>query len=363
MRTLLFPCFLFFIAVIMFDPALTKRHWTLPAEQRAKADSGQNKSQNVRIVFWNVENLYDPYDDTTTLDDEFTSSGSKHWTYSKFRKKLNLLAKTLITIGGWEPPVIIGMCEVENKYVLNKLIYETPLKSWKFKALHHESPDARGIDVAMIYRPEKFKLLWTKTFSINFPFDTIVQTREILMVKGLIFDSDTLNIFINHWPSRRGGYVESQPRRNWVAGVLRKLVDSVQSEHPASNIVIMGDFNDEPDKESISSILGAKEDTIKIFPTGLVNLMFPKIRREGTIKYQGNWSILDQFIVSVSVFSGNNGLHADFRDAQIVRMDFLLNEDVRYLGSKPIRTYIGPRYNGGFSDHLPISLQIWSVRH
>lgn len=332
-------------------------------EKYARVDSVQNKSQNVRLTFWNVENLYDPYNDSTTLDDEFTSSGSKHWTYSKFRKKLNLVAKTLIAIGGWEPPVITGLCEVENKYVLNKLIYETPLKSWKFRVLHHESPDARGIDVAMIYRPDKFRLLTAKTFSINFPFDTTSQTREILMVKGLLFDSDTLTVFINHWPSRRGGYSSSQPRRNWVAGMLRKLVDSVQSVNMASNIVIMGDFNDEPDKESISSILGARDDTTQLLPNSLVNLMFPKIRNEGTIKYQGNWSILDQFIVSASVFLGNNGLRADFRDAQIVRKNFLLNEDARYFGSKPDRTYIGPRYNGGFSDHLPISLDVWNIGH
>jgi len=347
----------------MFSPSLTKRQWTSLPKKCARADSEKNRGQNVRIVFWNVENLYDPYDDTTTLDDEFTSSGSKHWSYSKFRKKLNLVAKTLIATGGWEPPAIAGMCEVENKYVLAKLIYETPLKSWKFRVVHHESPDARGIDVAMIYRPEKFKLLSARTFSINFPFDTTSQTREILMVKGLMFDTDTLNVFINHWPSRRGGYVESQPRRNWVAGVLRKLIDSVQSVNPLSNIIIMGDFNDEPDKESIISILGAGDKTVNILPNRLVNLMFPKIRDEGTIKYQGNWSILDQFIVSGSVFQGTNGLKSDFRDAQIVRMDFLLNEDIRYFGSKPIRTYTGPRYNGGFSDHLPISLDVWNVSH
>jgi len=363
MRTFFYPLFLLLLVMVSYKSVLTKRHRTPPSEKCAIADSVKSKRQNVRIVFWNVENLYDPYDDTTTLDDEFTSAGSKHWSYSKFRKKLNMLAKTLIATGGWEPPVIIGMCEVENRYVLNKLIYETPLKSWKFKVVHHESPDARGIDVAMVYRPDKFILLSSKIHRIKFPFDTVAQTRDILLCKGLLFGSDTLTIFINHWPSRRGGPVESQPRRNWVAGALRKLVDSVQSINRHSNIIIMGDFNDEPDKESISIILRAGADTINILPESLVNLMWPKIRNEGTIKYQGIWSILDQFIVSGSVFLGSNGLKADYKDARILKMDFLLNEDIRYFGSKPVRTYVGPRYNGGFSDHLPVTLQIWSSGH
>ncbi|MEI6457129.1 MAG: endonuclease [bacterium] len=319
----------------------------------------KKKSQNVRVVFWNVENLYDPYDDTTTLDDEFTSAGAKHWSYSKFRRKLNLLAKTLITVGGWEPPAIVGMCEVENRYVLNKLIYETPLSSWKYRILHHESPDARGIDVAMIYRPDEFRIIMSKTVTIRFPFDTTAQTREILMVKGTIFDTDTLHIFVNHWPSRRGGYNESQPRRDCVAKILRKLADSVLMASPEANILMMGDFNDEPDKASIFTILGATGDTTSLLPGSLINLMFPKLNKEGTIKYQGNWSILDQFIISKSMYRGTNGLHSDFQDSRIIKLDFLFSDDQRYFGSKPNRTYVGPRYNGGFSDHLPIGLNIW----
>jgi len=363
MRTLLFLYFFLNPAGLSSNPVLSKIHYPLYSEKCAKADSGQNRSQNVRIVFWNVENLYDPYNDTTTLDDEFTAYGSKHWSYSKFHKKLNRIAKTLIAIGGWEPPAITGLCEVENKFVLNKILYETPLKTWKYKVVHHESPDIRGIDVAMIYRPDKFRLLASKTTRIRFPSDTVSQTREILMAKGVLFNSDTLNIFINHWPSRQGGYEESQLRRNWVARILRELIDSVQSNNPISNIVIMGDFNDEPDSESIRSMLRAGDDTVDITPGNLVNLMLSMMRKQGTIKYQGNWNIFDQFIVSGSVFLGYYGLKVDFRDARIVKMDFLLNEDSRYFGSKPNRTYIGPRYQGGFSDHLPITLQIWSAGH
>ena len=176
-----------------------------PHENRANLDSLQIKSQSVRIVFWNVENLYDPYDDTTTLDDEFTSGGAKHWTWSKFTAKLNHIAKTILAIGEWNPPAIIGLCEVENRYVLNKLIYNTPLKPWRYKFVHYESPDRRGVDVAMLYRPAHFRIIATRNVSIRFPFDTLAETREILYVKGVLFSDDTLSVFINHWPSRRGG--------------------------------------------------------------------------------------------------------------------------------------------------------------
>ena len=358
MKTILYQCILMIPALIFTYPDVTKGHGTVISEKCANLDSLQRSGQNVRIVFWNVENLYDPYDDTTTLDDEFTSSDARHWSYSKFRKKLNLLSKTLITAGGWEPPAIVGMCEVENRYVLKKLIYETPLSAWKYRILHHESPDARGIDVAMIYRPDRFILHLSKTISIRFPFDTTAQTREILLVQGMLFNSDTLYVLINHWPSRRGGYAESQPRRNHVAGVLRAITDSILTKDPVANILIMGDFNDEPDKESIFAILGATGDTVSRNSGNLVNLMSPKLNKQGTIKYQGAWSILDQFIVSGPLFRGSNGLKSCFTDACILKFSFLLSDDPRYFSSKPDRTYIGPRYNGGFSDHLPIRLEI-----
>jgi hypothetical protein len=330
------------------------------SENRANLDSLKIKSQNVKIVFWNVENLYDPYDDTTTLDDEFTTAGAKHWSYSKFSRKLNHTAKTLLATGRWEAPAIVGMCEVENRYVLNKLIYETPLKPWKYKFIHHESPDRRGVDVAMLYRPSAFTVLSNRSISIRFPFDTLSQTREILMVKGILYGSDTLTIFINHWPSRRGGYIGSQPRRNYVASVLRGLVDSIQSEHPGANILITGDFNDEPTNESLEKILQASTDTIPFKEQSLYNLMGirNKSHLEGTLKYRDQWSTFDQFIISGALFKGSSGIKSGVRNVKICRSSFLLEDDNTYFGEKLNRTYAGPRYHGGFSDHLPVMLEI-----
>ena len=334
------------------------------SENRANLDSIKIKSQNVSIIFWNVENLYDPYDDTTKLDDEFTAAGAKHWSYSKFSLKLNHIAKTLLAAGGWEPPVIAGLCEVENRYVLNKLIYETPLRSWKYKFIHHESPDRRGVDVAMLYRPEAFKVISNRSVSIRFPFDTLSQTREILMVKGVLYGCDTLTLFINHWPSRRGGYLGSQPRRNYVASVLRSLVDSVQLGQPGANILITGDFNDEPANESLVQILRARTDTIPFNAEALYNLMGirNKSHPEGTLKYRDQWSTFDQFIVSGALMKGSSGIGAGIRNVRIIRSSFLLEDDNTYFGEKLNRTYSGPRYHGGFSDHLPVKLEITHIR-
>ncbi len=247
---------------------------------------------------------------------------------------------------------------IENRYVLNKLIYETPLTKFKYKIIHHESPDLRGVDVAMLYRPDKFKLIGSRSIRIGFPFDTTAQTREILMVRGTVFDQDTLVLFINHWPSRRGGMLASQPRRNYVAGVLHQLTDSILSQCPMSNVLIMGDFNDEPDCQSIVTFLHARTDTSGIDRQDLINLMFPKMKKEGTHKFQGNWAILDQFIVSGSLFQGSNYLKADYSDVHIYKGSFLLKEDQKFFGDTPKRTYTGPKHTGGFSDHLPIYLDI-----
>ena len=332
------------------------------SENRANLDSIKIKSQNVSIIFWNVENFYDPYDDTTKLDDEFTPAGVKHWTWSKFSTKMYHIAKTLLAIGKWEAPAIIGLCEVENRYVLNKLIYETPLKPWKYKFIHHESPDLRGVDVALLYRPDRFKVLCSQPVGIRFPFDTVSQTREILIVKGILFGEDTLTLFVNHWPSRRGGNPESVLRRNFVAGVLKQKVDSVQREKPG-NILIMGDFNDEPENESLLLYLHAGTDTVPFGSRQLFNLMGIRNRKhqEGTLKFRDQWSTFDQFIVSGTMLKGLSGIMAGPGNARVFRSSFLLEDDNTYFGDKLYRSYAGPRYHGGFSDHLPVVIVIKQV--
>jgi hypothetical protein len=360
LKTLFLSTFLCFYNA-SFSRDMTKIQDTDTSENRAKAESLDKKSQIVRIVFYNLENLFDPYDDTATMDDEFTAKGAKKWTYGRFQWKLNHIAKTFLAIGGWDAPAFIGMSELENRYVLNKLIYDTPLKKFSYRFIHFESPDARGVDVALLYRPGVFQVLCSNPVRIRFPDDTMMHTRDILHVKGILLSTDTIHLFVNHWPSRRGGYSESVPKRMLVARKLREAVDSLFLENPATKIVIMGDFNDEPDQPSLQEVLHATGFSSRTRSDSLVNLMIPKMHgmNGGTHKYQGKWSILDQFIVSGSLLLGQNGLRTSPGSVHIFNQGFLSEEDDRFLGTKPRRTYSGPRYVGGFSDHLPVYLDLW----
>lgn len=350
------------VPLFSFCQQVTKRQQAGITENHARVDLAVQNSQIVRIVFYNLENLYDPHEDTAKPDNEFTSKGLKKWTFGRFFMKLDHLAKVFIAIGGWEPPAMIGVCEVENRYVMNKMVYETPLKKYNYKFIHYESSDARGIDVGLLYRSAIFNVISSRKISIYLHSDSIMHTRDILYVKGVLFTTDTVHIFVNHWPSRLGGYTESQPKRTIVARTLRKVIDTLQQNQPDPHIIIMGDFNDEPDQPVIREVLKADAYSKETTPSSLVNLMLPmmKTMNEGTYKFRGKWSIIDQFMVSGNILSKNNGVQTTPGSVHIYHSKFIMEEDDRFFGEKPFRTYSGPRYLGGFSDHLPVYLDVWS---
>ena len=217
---------------------------------------GQTPSDEYSILFYNTENLFDTADDIKTMDEEFTPEGTRHWTSNRLTKKINDISKVILIASGWNPPQLIALCEVENKYVLEKLINETPLQSIPYKIIHKESPDSRGIDVALLFNVKEF-------FPIEYQYiplksnENVIKTREILYVSGILNQTDTIHLFINHWPSRYSGLLESQPMRNLAAQTLRKHVDLLQSKYVEPKIIIIGDFNDQPTDESISIHLGA----------------------------------------------------------------------------------------------------------
>jgi len=322
-------------------------------------DQVRGKS-GLRIVFYNVENLFDPFDDTLKLDDEYTIMGFRGWSFTKFLRKVSNTAKVLISVGGWEPPGIIALCEIENGFCVNYLRMKSPLQKFKYRYIHYESPDKRGIDVALLYRNEKFKRLHDEAIKIIFPFDTSSRTRDILYTKGLVSKEDTLHIFVNHWPSRFGGYLKTKPKREYVASVIKQKVDSILSFDSLAYIVIMGDFNDDPAEHSIYGILNARGLNSNLKANNLVNLMYDKYLEgeEGSHKYREHWGILDQFIVSSSFFRKGSAIKIMDNKAIIFSPDFLLTEDLQYLGLKTFRTYHGAKYQGGFSDHLPIYLDL-----
>ncbi len=321
------------------------------------------QNNEMMVVFYNVENLFDIIDDNITNDDEFTPSGKKHWDRIKLDKKINHLYKVILALGKWEPPPIIGLAEVENKNVIEQLVYKTPLKNFNYSIVHYDSPDKRGIDVAMLYRKNYFDTLFTESIMVRFPFNPLLKKRDILYCKGLVYDSIVLHIFVNHWPSRYGGVMSTQKLREYSARCLRKKVDSLFKNNSEANIIIMGDFNDEPSDPSIKDEL--------IIPCNrssgnecLINLMAVEdLNFQGTIKYKSEWYIFDQIIVSNSLMTGANSIKLAKLNAFIFAPDFLLIEDPRYLGVKPYRTYNGPRFLNGFSDHLPVFIELEKVKN
>lgn len=340
-------------------------------------DPTPREANGVRIVFYNVENLFDIYDDSLKRDEDFTPNGKNYWDNYKFYKKENNVSKVLLNVGGWEAPGIIGLCEIENRFVLNHLVYKTSLKKFNYKIVHFESPDRRGIDNALLFRPEKFKPIYSEAISIDFPFDKNTLTRDILYVKGLLLNHDTVHIFVNHWPSRWGGQAASEPKRMYVAKVQKEIVDSILKVNPASNIIIIGDLNDEPNDKSLAETLKAVspliltaqvlDDTVNTLtetkPSSLYNLMSEKKKNgQGSLVYKDaigyNWNMFDQIIVSDGLLAGEGKLIIKNNKAEIFKADFLMEEKENGI-MMPFRTFFGPKYLGGFSDHLPVYVDIF----
>jgi predicted extracellular nuclease len=325
----------------------------------AQAQDSIRKKDEFRIMFYNVENLFDPFDDTLKNDQEFLPGGIRGWTWKKFEKKLQNTSKVIIGTGGWRPPEIVGFCEVENRFSLIQLLKRTPLERYGYQIVHEESPDQRGIDVALIYRPDRFKKLYHRAIPMIYEGEQQSSTRDILYVKGLA-GKDTLHIFINHWPSKYGGATATISRRRDAALTLKHAVDSLYSATENPLIVITGDFNDTPEDESVKIHLGASLKEASDDETKLFNLMTPYLGKwdTGTHKFREEWSIIDQFIVSRPLLDKTYGLRLGEKRAEIVRLPFLIEEDRTHNGTKPFRTFNGMKYIGGFSDHLPILLHL-----
>lgn len=302
-----------------------------------------------KIVFYNVENLFDTINTPLKRDGEFTPDGSKKWNSDRYQSKINNISKTFIGIGSGKMPSIIGLSEVENYDVLKDLCYQSPLEKFGYNIIHHESSDRRGIDVALLYLPQEFELQDTVFVKVNLGGN--YTTREILYVKLKQLNSDIiLNIFVNHWPSRYLGQNKSEYKRILAAKTLKKYSDSLSLLN--ENILIMGDFNDYYYNSSISDILEAKSINDS---SSLVNLMCGIPSGQGSYYYQGKWGGLDQFIVSNNLIYNH---HLDFKIDSVSYFNpkWLLKDE------KPFRTYSGNYYLGGYSDHLPIVMYYKNIK-
>ncbi len=320
-------------------------------------DPSPRNEERVRLAFYNVENLFDYFDDSLTIDEQFLPRGDHYWTKARYTEKQNKLAKTILAMGGWDAPELIGFCEIENRYVLESLTQFTQLKALDYQIIHKDSPDARGIDVAAIYRSDKLKLLNYEYYQLNFPFDSTSRTRDILHAVMELPNQDTLHYFVNHWPSKFGGEFETQPKRMFAAEFVRAKADSLLKINPNTHIVITGDFNDEPEEESMLKGLAVNTDINTLKPTDLFNMMFDLRFVTGTHSFENKWGILDQFIVSGNLLMKKSKTRIFNKTAQIFDMDFLIMEGATGA-RRPFRTYQGPKYIGGYSDHLPIIMDL-----
>ncbi len=302
-------------------------------------------------MFYNVENLFDIDNDTLTADDEFTPDGVRRWSYTRWDQKTNRIAKVIIASGEEQGVGMVGLCEIENRNVLNRLVFDSPLRNLKYNIIHKESPDKRGIDVALLYKPKVYQPLENRFIAVTLEGDTSYKTRDILYTKGILLDTDTLHIFVNHWPSRYGGVAATIPLRCNAANILRIITDSILNINANANILIMGDFNDYPNDESLTKCLGAN------FDGKLINLAMHSTD-EGSYKHNGRWGFLDQIIVSRQFLKNEDGSLKIGSPQKVVRLSFLLEPDEKFTGNKPFRTFDGYKYRGGYSDHLPVMVTI-----
>ena len=308
------------------------------------------KKVSFDIISYNVENLFDTIDDPNKADEDFTPTGKLQWNTAKYYEHLKHTVDA-ITNKGTNFPAIVGLIEVENGTVLNDLVNTSFLKGKGYKYVWFEGPDERGIDVALIYDLNRVSVVQAKAIPVLLESVTDPNTRDILKVLVEI-GSEQFNLFVNHWPSRRGGQDESEMHRIKAASVLRKEVDQILSVNPMANVICMGDFNDFPSNKSVRDVLQAgvsNEHSV------LFNMMSDfEALKKGTHFYKGEWSPLDQFMVSYGMFD-NKCVSAN--SFEVVSYDFIMYTSKDGVKS-PARVYVGDSYKGGFSDHLPILMHV-----
>lgn len=325
--------------------------------------NGQKKSYTV--MFYNVENLFDTINDPNVYDEEFTPEGGKKWNSTKYWKKMANLEKVFYSISAEQKayPTIIGVSEVENRNVLEDIVSLEKLQRAGYQIVHYDSPEARGVDVAFLYRPDQF------ICEGSFPVKTVIpslpnfRTRDILTMWGTI-QNEPFFFMVAHWPSRSGGQYVSEFKRCAVGEQMRQIADSVHKANPMTKIILMGDLNDDPTDKSIVECLGAKGN-IKALESGDLYNPYYNIKKAGfgSLAYNDSWNLFDNIIVSENLATGSDGTlklqkapKSKFYGT-IFNRPFLIQTTGQYKGY-PLRTYSGNNFQNGFSDHLPVFITI-----
>lgn len=299
------------------------------------------------VLFYNVENLFDCQNDSLTRDEEFLPDGEKNWTPYRMHQKIKGISKTILACNQWEAPDLIGLCEIENEYVLKQLVYQTGLANLNYRYVHFDSPDKRGIDVAFLYRKGRFDLIESSPIHLSNNKQGFF-TRDALYLKGIIA-KDTIHLIINHWPSKRGGSLASEEKRKAVAHLIIAKIDSIKQTEHQPKIIAMGDFNNEYNSPSLQLLIKLAQLESSSKPN--INLT-DKVG--GSYKYKGVWALIDHIVISKHWLENQDNQFT----YQVCSLPHLLEKDATHSGYKPKRTYAGPRYVGGISDHLPVLLTV-----
>jgi len=316
--------------------------------------SQARKNNDLDIMFYNVENFFDTIDSDLD-DDEFLPVSARRWASYRYYRKLNNIFKVIVLCGrDMSSPDIIGLCEVENGNVLKDLCERTYLYRDRYDFIISSGKDERGINTALLFRKDRIQLISTGSWNPVNEDGTYMATRA-LFHNRLKFETDTLDIIVCHWPSRRGGAIESESSRKMVASFLKAKVDSLG---PDRKIIIMGDLNDEPDSDSVHEVLQAVQAGKKRSNDILINTAPGGYTGKGSYKYQGTWYLFDQVILSKSLYQSESGLYYEKQSFRIIDEAALLTEDTSYKGQRPYSTWWGYEYTGGFSDHLPVTIKL-----
>lgn len=314
--------------------------------------------KNLAVIgFYNVENLFDTEDDPLTNDAEFLPDGANQWTEERYQTKLKNLSRVIADIGKEQGGVVVlGVSEIENKRVLDDLVSTDRLKPFNYGVAHHDSPDRRGVDVAFIYMKNRFKVIKEEAFPLVTDNPDFI-TRDQYLVTGILDQTDTLYLLVNHWPSKSGGEKRSMPYRIAAAQLSRQIADSLMNVNPMAKIIIMGDLNDTPNAISLKEYLKPKGKIKETLPGDLFNPMWQMYRDGiGSYAYRDSWELIDMVIVSWGLLYPQSKTYK-YSSAEIFRANYLITPRGSYAGY-PFRTYGGGVYQGGYSDHFPVFITL-----
>ena len=315
------------------------------------------------VVFYNMENLFDIYNDPETHDDEFTPEGVKQWNQLRYEKKLWNMERVLFDLAAQKKdyPIVIGVSEIENRAVLEDLISQPKLRGGNYRICHYDSPDARGVDVAFLYRADVFKLEGSDNIKLHVEGLPDFRTRDLVVMWGTI-EGEPFYFLVSHWPSRLGGKEASQFKRDACAKQIREIKDSLIAQNPATKVVVMGDFNDDAIDASIVEVMGAKGKVEELQPGDFFNPYNEMLRAGlGTLAYQDEWNLFDNICVTENLVNAESGklriIKGDKFYGNIFTRPYMLQLEGQYK-NYPLRTFVTNNFQDGYSDHFPVYIYI-----